>query len=261
MLTGGKFFTPNAKIDRQSFLIMVAVEIFISLLVWWNSPVTFIPKPLEVWQAFGDLWDQGLLINLITSLWLNTEAVIMATALSLLIAWAGTIPIFRAPVQFIGKLRYVSMAGLLFAFTLVTRNGHQLKLTVLVWAVTVFFVVSMVGVLENIPRESFDHCRVIHKRPWRILWEIQVLGTADKAFDVMQQNIAMAWLTLAFAEAISRSEGGVGAMLATSAKYFHLSEIAALQIVIFSMGLMQDYALGWFKRACCPYAFLVVEAR
>jgi len=256
-----KIFIPNAKIDRQSFVIIVTVEIFIALCAWWQSPVAFIPKPLEVWQAFGDLWDQGLAINLLTSLWLNIEAVLIATAISLLIAWAGTLPVFRAPVMLIGKLRYVSMAGLLFAFTLVTNNGHQLKLTVLVWAVTVFFVVSMVDVLSSTPKEFLDLARVMHMGPWRTLLEVQVLGAADKAFDVMRQNIAMAWLTLAFAEAISRSEGGVGAMLATSAKYFHLSEIAALQIVIFSMGLAQDYALGWLKRVCCPYAFLVVEAR
>jgi len=60
---------------------------------------------------------------------------------------------------------------------------------------------------------------------------------------------------------MSRSEGGIGAVLATENKYFHLADIFAIQVVILGLGLFQDYALGWIKRKVCPYASLVTEGR
>ena len=45
----------------------------------------------------------------------------------------------------------------------------------------------------------------------RTLWEVVILGTLDKAFEVLRQNFAMGWTMITMVEGISRSEGGVGA--------------------------------------------------
>lgn len=256
-----RFFIPNAKLDPRAVSAMLGFQIIVLAALWVFSPFAFVPKPQDVAGAFGDLWQQGIAADLITSFTLNLEAIAVATALSLLLAWSSTMGFFRPWIAVLGKLRFLSMVGLTFFFTIMTANGHQLKLSMLVFSISVFFVTGMADVIATIPREQYDLARVMHMGPWRTVYEVIILGQTDKAFDVLRQNVAIGWMMLSFVEGMSRSEGGIGAMLMTQNKYFHLSEIFAIQITILALGLLQDYALGAIKRAFCPYAFLTTEAR
>jgi NitT/TauT family transport system permease protein len=254
-----RMITPNGKLDKRTVSAMIMVEIAIFAAVWVTSPFVFLPKPQDVLSAMGDLWQQGLALELITSLTLNFQALLVASLLSLVMAYLGTVPLFRPAIQMIGKLRFLSMVGLTFFFTLMTNSGHQLKLSLLVFSVSVFFVTGMVDVINSVPKEKYDLCRVLHMGPWRTLYEAVILGQFDKAFDVLRQNAAIGWMMLSMIEGMSRSEGGIGAMLMTQNKYFHLSEIMAIQIIILVLGLLQDFVLGWLKSLVCPYANLVLE--
>src|SRR4029077_19370974 len=137
--------------------------------------------------------------------------------------------------------------GLTFFFTLMAENGHQLKLYLLMFSVSVFFVTGMADVITSIPQEQFDLTRTLRMGEWHVLWETVVLGQADRAFDVMRQNAAIGWMMLTMVEGMSRSEGGIGTLLLDSTKHFHLATIFALQIVILTLGLAQDYSLGFLK--------------
>ena len=254
-----KILTPNAKLNDRAVLFLLLCEGLIGLIVWCVSPFVFLPKPLEIWNGFLDLWGQGLVLELLTSVSLNLQAIALATVVSLVLAWLSTMPVFSPLVAGIGKLRFLSMVGLTFFFTVLTTNGHQLKLLMLVFSVTVFFVTGMADVLSQIPKEQYDLARVLKMNPWRSLYEVVILGQADKAFDVLRQNAAIGWMMLSFTESMSRSEGGIGAMLTTQNKYFHLSSIFAIQIIILVLGLGQDYALGFLKRFFCPYAELTTD--
>lgn len=251
--------TPNAKLDSKSIGLMVTCQAVGLVTLWFFSPFVFLPKPLEIYNAFIDLWNQGLAVELIASLSLNIEAILISTVVSLVICWIGTLPFFSPAVAAISKLRFLSMVGLTFFFTLMTASGHSLKLSMLVFSVSVFFITGMVDVIDQIPREQFDLARVLRMKPWRSLYEVVILGQADKAFDVLRQNAAIGWMMLSFTEGMSRSEGGIGAMLMTQNKYFHLSEIFAIQILILGLGLGQDYLLGLAKNICCPYAGFTTE--
>jgi NitT/TauT family transport system permease protein len=85
------------------------------------------------------------------------------------------------------------------------------------------------------------------------------LGTADKALEVMRQNAAMGWMMLTMVESFVRSEGGVGVLLLNNEKYMKLSEVFAIQLTILVVGLLQDSAIGLFRRLVCPYAYLTLE--
>jgi NitT/TauT family transport system permease protein len=62
-------------------------------------------------------------------------------------------------------------------------------------------------------------------------------------------------------EGISRSEGGIGAMLLNQNKHFRLAEVFAIQIMILLIGLLQDYGIGALQRLLFPHAALVLEKR
>ena len=57
--------------------------------------------------------------------------------------------------------------------------------------------------------DKFDHARSLRFSDWRVVWEVVVLGTADKAFEILRQNAAIGWMMLTMVEGISRSEGGM----------------------------------------------------
>ena len=69
-------------------------------------------------------------------------------------------------------------------------------------------------------------------------------GTLDKALDVLRQNVAMGWAMITMVEGISRSEGGIGAMILNQNKHFRLAEVYAILLVILLLGLLMDYGMG-----------------
>jgi NitT/TauT family transport system permease protein len=233
--------------------------LLILFFIWLFSPTIFLPKPKEVFDALREMWVEGLGGELITSFYLNLQAIALSTVLSLLLAYLTVIPFFRPIVSLFSKLRFLSMVGLTFFFTLMATTGHELKLFLLVFSVSVFFLTGMAEVVASIPKEKFDLARTLRMGEWRVVWEVVVLGQVDKAFEVLRQNAAMGWMMLTMVEGISRSEGGVGAMLLNQNKHFHLSAVFPIQLTILVLGLGQDYALGLMRKIFCPYAGLTLE--
>ncbi|PYU40589.1 MAG: nitrate ABC transporter permease [Acidobacteria bacterium] len=232
------------------------------LVVWATSTYVFLPKPMDVWRAFVDLWThQGLGQELIVSFLLNVQAMAWATVISLGLAYLTVVPVFQPIVLAISKGRFLGMVGLTFFFTIIFSSGHRLKVSLLVFGVAVFFVTSMIDVVAQIAKEKFDLARTLRMGEWRVVWEVIVLGKADAAFDAMRQNAAMGWMMLTMVEGISRSEGGIGALLLNQNKHFRLEAVFAIQIAILLIGLFQDYALGLAKKFLFPYADLQLEKR
>ena len=252
-------FSPNAVLNKNAVRALIAFQVAIVILLWIFSPFVLLPKPGEVLSAFNDLWEQGLGAELITSFYLNVQAIIWSTIISLLLAYATVMPFFRPIVALLSKLRFLSLVGLTFFFTLMAKSGHELKLSLLVFSVSVFFVTGMADVINGVPKEMFDLARTLRMGEWRVVWEVIVLGQIDQVFDVLRQNAAMGWMMLTMVEGISRSEGGVGALLLNQNKHFHLAEVFAIQILILLVGLLQDYAIGVSKRIICPWAQITLE--
>ena len=254
-------FSPNAVLNKNAVRALVAVQIGIVILLWFFSPFVLLPKPGEVLNAFGDLWEQGLGAELITSFYLNVQAIALSTVVSLLLAYATVMPFFRPIVALLSKLRFLSLVGLTFFFTLMARSGHELKLSLLVFSVSVFFVTGMADVINGVPKEMFDLARTLRMGEWRVVWEVIVLGQIDQVFDVLRQNAAMGWMMLTMVEGIVRSEGGVGTILLDQNHHFRLAAVFAIQLTILLLGLLQDYGIGLAKNLLCPYAALTLEQK
>lgn len=255
-------FLPNRTVSPMTMQIIVIVEVAIALLVWLDSPFKVLPRPDEVFHALRTLWAvNGLGQELATSFKLNLEALAWSSVISLGLAYLTVIPVFRPLVAAISRGRFLSIVGFTFFFTLIFGGGHPLKTSLLVFAVTVFYVTSMASVIAAIPKSDFDYARTLRMSEWRVVWEVVILGTVDKAFEVLRQNAAIGWMMLTMVEGIVRSEGGVGAMLLAESKHFLLSEVFAIQIVILIVGLLQDYAIGAVRHLACPYADLTLERK
>lgn len=253
-------FLPNRVVSRGVLLFAALLEAGLFMVLWVLSPYKVLPTPLEVLNALQNLWlTQGLGQELAISFGLNLQALFWATLISLSLAYLTVIPVFRPLVTALSKGRFLSLAGFTFIFTLMVGGGRPLQLMLLVFAVSVFYVTSMAAVIAAIPRDEFDHARTLRMSEWRVVGEVVILGTLDKAFEVLRQNAAIGWMMLSLVEGIVRSQGGIGTILLAESKYFRLADVFAIQLVILVVGLLQDYGIEWLRRLVCPHANLKLE--
>lgn len=253
---------PNRAISKEVLRIIVLSQLALLLLAWAFLAPVIIPRPMDVVGALSNLWrNEGLARELGTSFVLNLEAIILTVIASLFLSYVTVIQFARPIVAFLSKGRFLGLIGLTFIFTLLTGGGHNLKVVLLVFGMTVFFVTSMAAVVAEIPADKFDHARTLRMGEWQVVWEVVVLGTVDKAIEILRQNAAIGWMMLTMIEGIARSEGGVGVLLLNQNKHFHLAEVFAIQMMILLIGLVQDYGIGVFRRFVCPYTDLKLERR
>lgn len=225
------------------------------VLGWWHfSANGLMPAPGRVTVALAELsassqlWD-----NILTSLMLTIKAMLYAIIITLLISWLSVIPFFKSLAQVMVKCRYLTLAGLIFVFTLLTQNGATLKLWLLIAGIVPFFVTSFLSVIVNIHQQEYDLCKTLGYNNWRTLYEVIIVGKADKVLEIIQQNFAIAWLMITMVEGVSMSEGGIGTLLIKYNKYNDLTKVLALQIVIFLLGLLFDYLLSVTRLWLFPY--------
>lgn len=255
-------FSPNRILSPVSMQIIIGAQILILLALWFSSPYAVLPKPGEVVAELGKLWTkQGLGQELIRSFELNIKALLMSAVISIGLSYLTVLPFFRPIITVLSKGRFLSLVGFSVFFTLVLGGGEVLKLSLLVFSMTVFFLTSMASVVAEIPKETFDYARTLRMRPWRIVWEVVILGTAAEAFEAMRQNAAIGWMMLTMVEGIVRSGGGVGVLLLNNQKYMNYAAIYAIQIVILLVGIFQDTLIGFARRIFCPYSVLALERR
>ena len=255
-------FGPNRIVARPLLVLIAVAEALLFLGLWIASADKVLPTPMDVAAALQRLWmQQGLGRELAISFSLNLEALALASVLSLGLAYLTVFPFMRPIVAALSKGRFLSLTGFTLLFTLKLGGGHALKLGLLVFAVTVFYLTSMAAVIAAIPRSEFDHARTLRMSEARVTWEVVILGTLSQAFEVLRQNAAIGWMMLTLVEGIVRGEGGIGAMLLAENKHFLIAEVFAIQLVILSFGLLQDYGLQLLRKLVCPYADLTLERR
>ena len=258
----GRIFLPNRAVDRATLVGLVAAWGVAAFVVWLASPWQSLPGPGEVWTALGQLWWRGGMgPELFTTLKLITHALLLTVLISLALSYLTVIAFFRPLVAAVCKLRFLGITGLVFPFTLLTGGGYALKVWLLTFGMTTFYVTAMSQVVMEIPREQFDHMRVLGASELRILWEVVILGTLDRALDTTRQNLAMGWAMITMVEGISRAEGGIGALILNQNKHFHLAEVYAILIAILVLGLLLDYAMGMLVRVLCPHVMFDRMAR
>ena len=124
----------------------------------------------------------------------------------------------------------------------------------LVFAIAVFFVSDMLGIIQSIPQSRYDYARTLGLNRWQVLREVVIRGTLDQAFEALRVNAAMAWMMLTMVEGLSRSEGGIGVLLLNLARHQDLASVFAVQLVILAVGIAQDGLIRLMKRVVCPYA-------
>jgi ABC-type nitrate/sulfonate/bicarbonate transport system permease component len=248
------FFEPFGSISKSSMLALVFVQIILVLGLWQllgggliPAPSKILGKVLEIIKT-GSFWD-----NFFTSLMLTLKGMLIALIIALAVSYLSLVPFFRPLAKFVIKCRYLTLTGLIFAFTLLTSDGTQLKLSLLLFGIVPFFVTSLLSVIDGIDKQEFELCATLGMNKWRTLWEVVIVGRLDQVLEVMRQNFAIAWMMITMVEGLSMSEGGLGTLLIKSNKYIDLTTVFAILLIIFLIGVFFDYILGALRFWLFPY--------
>ena len=236
---------------------MAILQGLFALVVWQLSPGGLIPGPMQVLEALGQLLGTRLLIdNLLVSLLLTVKAMFYSILITLVFSYLSVVPFFAAAAKLLVRLRYLTLTGLIFIFTLLTRDGGALKLWLLVFGIVPFFTTSFLSVIIRIPAQEYELCKTLGYTRWQTLYEVIIVGKADQVFEIVRQNFAIAWMMITMVEGLNMSEGGIGALMIKYNKYNDLPHVLALQSVILGIGLCTDYLLGALRHWLFPYTKL-----
>ena len=255
-----EIFSPFGKISRTTLFLLIVVQLALAIIFWHFNTSGLIPKPGRVLDAFVKLWGSRELIDdILVSLGLTLKAMLYSIIITLFFAYLSVIPFIKSLANFLVKCRYLTLTGLIFIFTLLTQNGSQLKLWLLIFGIVPFFVTSFLSVIVNIDKQQFELCKTIGYNKWQTLFEVIVVGKADQVFEIIRQNFAISWLMITYVESLSLSEGGIGALMYKYNKYNDLPNVISLQLIIFLLGLSFDYLLGVMRKWLFPYTQLQTQ--
>lgn len=253
-----KLFTPLTSISTKTFSILVVLNVVLGLLLWHFLAVGgLIPTPIKIGQSIVKiLGTNDFFDNLFISLTLTLKGMGYSILIALLICYLSLIPLFNPLAKFIIKCRYLTLTGLIFLFTLLTSNGHNLKMSLLIFGIVPFFVTSFLSIIDSINEQEYELCKTLRMNNWRALLEVVIIGKLDQVLEVMRQNFAIAWMMITMVEGLNMSEGGLGTMLIKSNKYIDLGSVFAILVIIFTIGVFFDYLLKQLRSWFFPYTKL-----
>lgn len=225
-------FIPHQKISKQQKWLISAGWVLALFVVWqFLAPLGF-PKPVSVWDAFNELlFEDGLLVHTGVSLKVQLEAVIIATSISLFLAYSSVTGFMRPAVNFLTTLRGISPGALVTPiFILLAKDGHSLKVILMAFAIAAFYLTVMRRAVAQTKRAELNHAYTLRMGPWRSTWEVIIRGKLDVAWEALVQNNLMGWSMLMMVEALVQADGGIGKLMFADNKHSNLPSLIALII-------------------------------
>lgn len=249
-----RVITPNEVITTRSVWAIIAAWVVLFLGYWTAFKPDIFPTPVDVLNAFPALWTQnGLGQELLSSMTVNLEALLLASAVSLPLAYVARVPLFAPLATFVAKMRFVSPAVFFIILLFLASGGHAVKVYMLALGETFFLVTTLIGVVQGIPSFQFDDAKTLRMSDWLSVWYVVVRGTLAQVIDAIRDNAAMGWSMLIMVEGVVRAEGGVGVMLLNQEKHVNFAEVYAIALAIVLVGIAQDYCIGVLKSMVCPW--------
>lgn len=247
-----KAFSPNVSMNPMAYGIMVMFQLLIGYYFWVNSSEV-IPRPMEILGALPKVMENGLLAEIWVSTKLALHAILISFLITAIVVYGTVLPWFR-PMSFLfTKFRYMTTMGLSFLFTVITGGGYDLKLYLMVYGVTVFFITTMAQSIKDIHSDEYKYSRSLRMNEWQVSFYTVVWGRLEALMEGLRQNFAICWMMLTMVEGLVRSEGGIGTVLLNDNKHMALDNIFAIQLVLLFIGIVGDYLLGVLKYIVCPH--------
>lgn len=257
-------FTPFAKPDRSSILVMVGIQLILFITWWFIAAPDIIPNPIEILNAFGQLTsERDLLGELFTSAWLCVKAMFIATAIGLVLSYSVVIPFFRPFVIYIvSQARFLTLVGFGFIILLYTHTAEEYKTALLIFGILPYFVTGMASEVDSMEWQKYSYARTLRMSNWQALYHVVIRGMLHRALEILRQNFAIAWMMITMVESANRENGGIGALLVDQNRFAgNFNGVFAIQFAILLMGILIHVLIGIISRKLFPYAYMKLNKK
>jgi len=208
----------------------------------------------QVWTGLVELFQEGLVVHVGSSLLLCGKAILFSVIISLAAVYASPIAALKPIAKTIAKFRFLPLTGITFYISLVIHGAREMQVWVLVIFMSTYLITSLMSVLGDIKEEEFNHAMALGCTRLESLWQVIVVGRLDYVFDVVRQNLAIVWMMLVTVESILAASGGIGFLIKNSDKFSNQGKLVALQIIILTIGIGMDYGINFTRKAIFKYS-------
>ena len=253
-----KIFTPfrdlPATIKTGILLFWLVILFGIWVISSMIGTTHLFPTPSQVFNGLFDLWQEGLIIQVGSSLSLCFQAIFYSVIISMFFAYLTPIAFTKTWGTFLSKLRYLPPTGIAFYITIVMNNARDIQIWVLVIFMSTFLITSLMQMIKDIPDEEFDHAKTLGCNRWEILWEVVIKGRFDYVIELVRQNLAIVWVMIVTVESILIAGGGLGVLIKNGDRLGSNGKVIAVQALIILLGIGLDFFLVKLRKILFRYS-------
>src|SRR4030095_547706 len=182
-----KWFRPFETVNSNQRLLIAGIWVFIIVGFWIVSSLGtkhMFPTPSQVWEGFLSLYNEGLVVHIVSSLTLCLQAAGLSIIVSLILVYISPLPALKPVAYALSRIRYLPLTGITFYLAILVSNARTMQIGVLFIFMSLYFITSLLSVLKDIPAEEIDHARSLKCNRWEVLWEVVIKGRLDYALEV-----------------------------------------------------------------------------
>lgn len=241
---------------KMKILIGVGGGIFF-IVLWWGLvhvgavPERILPSPVSVLVSIPELhFENALIRNALYSIKLNLwgygEAIAIAVPLGFLI---GLIPLFRGLLgPYIMVFRYLPITALIGVFIVWFGLSVFMKVHFLAVGILVYLLPVVVQRIDEVPQVYLDTIKTLGASKWQTVRKVYIPSVFSRLSDDVRVLVAISWTYIIIAEVVNLSEGGIGALIYSSARQSRPDKVFALLAIIILIGFLQDRTFKWLDR-------------
>lgn len=242
--------------------VLRILSVVIPLALWWllaSSGLVnpkFLPSPIDVIKAFGELWSQGTVLeDLKASLFRVGSGFLLAAVISAPLGIAmGAFATVRSLFEpIIGIVRYMPAPAFIPLLIIYLGLGEEPKIALIFIGVIFFNTLMIMDAVKFVPKHLLEATYTMGGSRRQTLMQVIAPYVLPNIIDAFRINMAAAWNLVVVAELIAANEG-LGKRIAIAQKFFRTDEIFAYLILLGVIGFLIDLSLRWLQKATCKWA-------
>ncbi len=221
--------------------VFVGLWQLVTVLELW--PKTLFPSPMQVAISISELIaNNSLAIGIGTTMWR------LAAGFAISIAVGGIVGLAMVKFQGFGKtmssfavglLTFPSIAWVPFSILLIGFNNFGI-LFVVVMASVFSVMISTYSAIRNVPPIYIRASRNMGARGFALFRHVMIPAATPSLIMGMRQAWSFAWHALIGAEMLITTLYGLGHVLSVGREFNDMSQIIAVMITVFAIGLLFD---------------------
>ncbi len=221
--------------------VFVGLWQLVTLLEIW--PKTLLPSPAQVAISISELIaNNSLIIGIATTMWR------LAAGFALSIAIGGIVGLAMVKFQGFGKtmssfavglLTFPSIAWIPFSILLIGFNNFGI-LFVVIMASVFSVMISTYGAIRNVPPIYIMASKNMGAHGFALFRHVMIPAATPSLIGGIRQAWSFAWHALIGAEMLITTLSGLGYILAVGREFNDMSQIIAVMITVFAIGLLFD---------------------